>query len=30
VQAMVIKVVEDKNAIATELQEQAASLVVLW
>lgn len=28
VQAMVIKVVEDQNAIATELQEQAASLVV--
>jgi hypothetical protein len=27
VQAMVIKVVEDQNAIATELQEQAASLV---
>ncbi len=27
VQAMVIKVVEDQNAIATELEEQAASLV---
>ncbi len=27
VQVMVIKVVEDQNAIATELQEQAASLV---
>jgi hypothetical protein len=29
VQAMVIKVVENQNAIATELQEQAASLVFL-